>query len=614
MKIKFLAVAVAKKIHILTFFALFFSFLSCANLTSGYVYEKNDNAKYLYIKLESGERYLSIYSDSRSITAPSIDLSDSTIQSYNFYIWGKSSTGSVAPKKVSFTPADGNTGTIELDFPVTTYSFTLAVTEVEPAELTSTEILNKAIFVGYTQADLSYSKTVKFNLSTNGLKAPGKAFLNFYLDSSTWSDDQVSDLLSNYKVTVGLFDAEGALKSGVWGLENLSKTTAISSGGWFSSILPGTYDMKISMSEQRGEHIICSYSDKIIISPNRTINADVYIPNILLELPKAPSDFKAAYCMDYRFYKGTELIDNGDGTYTSKSGIELSSNDDLEKYDFNTYGILLSWEDNSNNETGFKVTLADLSKINDGVRVPSEIIANLPAVITDSYWKDTVEPFLGQGAVVDVFSPGSYTNSADYIAGSLEKNSTSLVVFGTIGSCYIAKIEAVNAAGLSDACYVSLDEDFNVNVIDKRSDSLQQATYVGKAFSTSENPCRVINRYKIEYNLCGGKIVYTNGPNLVVNNSTYFVKYHTYGEGKIDCYTAPNSAEGTIDNPALLYFGSDSSLTGKRWTRWQNAYYGGTNLIDIIGGTSVVVSPTYTYQKPNDYTGYTSLYLFARYD
>ena len=613
MKIKFLALNVIKKIQILLSFALLFSIFSCTDLASGYVYEKADNAKYLYIKLESGERILAIHSASRSITASSIDLSDSTIQSYNFYIWGKSSSGTVAPKKVFFTPSDSITGTIDIDFPVTTYSFTLAVTETEPDELTSSDILSKAIFVGYTQADLSYSKTVKFNLTTNGLKAPGRASLNFYLDSSTWTDGQVSDLLSNYKVTVGLFDTSGILRSGEWGLESLSKSTPISSGDWFSSILPGTYDIKVSMSEQIGEHLICSYTDKIIISPNREINADVYIPNILLELPAAPADFKAAHCMDYRCYRGTEFVDNGDGSYTSNSGIELSSNADLEKYDFNTYGILFSWMDNSNNESGFKITLADLSKITDGVKVPSEIIASVPAVITDSYWKETVEPFLGQQNVVSEFSPSSYMASANYIGGSLEKNSSAFVVFGTFGSCYIAKIEAMNAAGLSEACYVKLDEDFNVNVIDKRTDSSQQFTYVGKAFASAENPCKVINRYKVSYNLCGGKIVYTNGPNLVVNNSSSFVKYHTYGDGKIECYTAPNSFEGTIDNPALLYFGEDSSLRGNRWTRWQNAYYGGTDLIDIIGGTSVAVDAEYTYQKPNDYTGYTSLYLFARY-
>ena len=445
MKIKFLALNVIKKIQILLSFALLFSIFSCTDLASGYVYEKEDNAKYLYIKLESGERILAIHSASRSITASSIDLSDSTIQSYNFYIWGKSSSGTVAPKKVFFTPSDSITGTIDIDFPVTTYSFTLAVTETEPDELTSSDILSKAIFVGYTQADLSYSKTVKFNLTTNGLKAPGKAYLNFYLENSSWTDEQITSLLNNYKVKVGFFSEDGSVQTPEWGLENLSKTTPIASGNWFASVLPGTYDMKITISEQYGEYLVCSYTDKIIIAPNRTIIADVYIPNILLDTPNAPSDFKAAYCMDYRFYKGTELIDNGDGTYTSKSGIELSSNDDVEKYDFNTYGILFSWKDNSNNETGFKITLADLAKITDGVNVPSEIIANLPDVITDLFWKSTIEPFLGQSDIVSEFLPDGYENSANYIAGTLEKNSCALVLFGTFGSCYIAKIEAMKA-------------------------------------------------------------------------------------------------------------------------------------------------------------------------
>lgn len=569
---------------------------------SGEVFEKNSVTRYVYIILDSGE---SKTVASRSITAPAIDFSSDT-QDYFFYIWGKSSSGTVSPKKVSFESSSSTTGIIELDFPVMTYSFTLAATESEPSELTSSKILEKAIAVGYTNADLTYSKNVKFTLSSNGLSATGKVYLDFYLDSDIWTSEQVSRLTSDFLVTVALYKSNGEAQTAEFGLENLSTTTPVSTENWFASVPAGEYDMVVTMSEGGGEYLVYTYSDKVIVAPNRTINADVYIPNVMLDLPAAPTDFKAAYCMDYRFYS---LYDTDSDTAT-----KLTSNEQIDTYNFNSYGILLSWKDNSNNESGFKVTLADISKISDGTRVPSEIISDVnSAEMTDAIWKQIVEPYEGQTDVVKIFTPSTYETSADYILGSVKKNETSLIVWGNFGSCYIAKIEAMNAAGLSEACYVSLSEDFNVNVYDENYTN-NTAVYTGYAFSTEENPCKVINRYKIVYYLCGGKITYTHGPNSVISNETYLVKYHTYGNGTINCYTASDTSAGTINDPALIYFGSDSALYGKRWSRWQYGAVGGTDLINILGGSTVTVNDDYSYQKPDDYTGYTSLYLFARYD
>ena len=612
MKNKVLVSYIFTKIIFLILAFAAFCLASCSELVSGEVYEKNDISRYMYITLDSGDSTLALKTSSRSITPNPIDLSNS-LQNYYFYIWGKSQTGNFSPKKVDFESSSNSTGTVYLDFPVTSYAFTLAVTDTEITELTSSTIIEKAIFIGYTQADLTYSKTVKFNLSTNGLSAPGKAFLNFYLDSDSWTDEQVSRLLANYTVRVGLFNSNGSAQTAQWGLENLSKTTAVSSQNYFSSIVPGTYDMQVTFYERGGIYQVGIYSDKIVILPNRTINADIYLPNVLLDLPACPTNFKAAYCMDYRFYTVTKRFDNGDGTASTQYGLSLTSNDQIEEYDFNTYGLLFSWQDNSNNETGFKITIADLSKIYDGVLLPSELVASVPSTMTDEFWKQYVEPYQGQSEKVRIFTPDNYSSSLDYFAGSLEKNKTSLIVYGTFGSCYIAKIEAINSAGISQACYVTLDEDFNAYVDDENYTN-NTAVYAGSAFSAPSNPCRVMNRYKISYYLCDGKISYTYGPNTVISSKTWLVKYYTYGESSIDCYTAADTAEGTIDSPALIYYGNDTSLTGKRWNRWQFGSYGGTDLIDILGGSTVTVDENYSYQKAEPYTGYSSIYLFARYD
>ncbi len=607
-----------KKIQILILSLAAFLLSACADLTSGVVYEKSVNAKYMYITLESADTALAITS-ARSITAPAIDFTDPATQNYCFYVWGKSSKGTVSPKKVYFDSSTGSTGTVEIDFPITSYSFVLAVTETEPLEISTTEILKDAIFVGYTNADLSYSKTVKFSLSTGGLKSPGAVYLNFYLDS-TWLDSQVTRLLSNYKARVCFYTKDGVAKSGEMGLEGLSKTVPIYSANWFRSLAAGEYEMRVTIREEGGEQLVYTYSDNVIVAPNRKIEADVYIPNILLDLPEAPTDFKAAHCMDYRFYKGSKstVIDNGDGTYSSQpaeNGIELTSNADIEKYEFTDYGILFSWTDNANNETGFKITLVDVTKIADGHRTTAEILADLPTVMTDSYWNSLVQPFEGQSSIVKVFKPETYKNSSDYILGSLEKNKTSLIVYGSFGSCYIAKIEAVNLAGLSKACYVRLDEDFNVE------------GYVGKAFASASNPCKVINRYKILYHhFQGGTIVYTQGPlaPIVQEPKDYVIEYHTFGEGKLICYSGTSSGEATIENPMLYYFGngiivkkdsggnviSSTPARGTLWSRWTIGSYGGID----YPGTAKQTANGHDYIEPADYTGYTSLYLFARYD
>ena len=573
--------------------------VSCSDIASGEVFENIlYSAKYMYITLDSSDSKVLISKSARSITADAIDLSDSS-QNYYFYIWGKSTKGTVSPKKVNFESTSSTTGTVELDFPITTYTFTLAVTETEPSELTTTEILSNAIFISYTQADLTYSTNVKFNLSTNGLTSPGKAYLNFYLDSDTWTDEQVSRLLSNFKIKVGFFKENGSAQTSEWGLESLSKTVPVSTSNWFASVASGSYDMKVTFSEQGGEYLVYEYSDKIIILPNRTINADIYLPNVLLNLPVAPSEFKAAYCMDYRFYS---VYDSTTDTVT-----KLTSNNQIDDYDFNTYGILFSWTDNSNNESGFKITLADLSKITDGTLLPSQIIASVPSVMTDSFWNQYVTPFIGQDDVVKVFTPDNYNSMLDYYAGSVKKNETSLIVLGNFGSCYIAKIEAINPAGLSDACYVTLNEDFNVGVYDTNYTN-NTAVYTGTAFSSDSKPCNVINRYKIAYYFDDGLLSYTYGPNTVISSKNRKIEYHTYGDGEFFCPAARNTAEGTIDVPALIY-------SNNYWKKWVLNSIGGADLITTVGGsTTVTVDETYSYQKPNDYTGYTSLYLFARYD
>ncbi|MCR5123879.1 MAG: hypothetical protein K6B43_01650 [Treponema sp.] len=528
----------------------------------------------------------------RTIIAPEIDLSDS---SYNFYIWGKSSESSVAPKKVSFSAIDEGMGTIPIDFPISTYCFTLAVTSETPSSLTdSSEILRKAVLVAYSSADLSYSTTVQFHLSAIGLKTYGDMNLSFCLDDS-WTDDEIADLNENWNVRVGLFevdtgDAVSSFPSVA--LSGLGKTVPLSLDTY--SAIAGTYNLVVSMKKNGGTASY-TYSDTLIVAPNRVITETVYIPNVIEYAPAAPSDFKAAYCTDERIYYDTIAL--SDGVSASISADPSSENE---------YALLLSWRDNSVSESNFKVTLVAVSKMGT--------MPEIPAVMTDADWTRITNGYLGNKAVVTVYDENCIYEDS-YFAGSLSKNSTSLILYVPFDVCYIAKIEAVNDAGISAACYATVNSDFNVNVYDTNYGN-NTAVYSGKAFSTVYNPCNVINLYKVVYNLSGGALMwYKDG--LLQQNEGPLLEYAVYGSYSFICPFSDVSA-ATEDSPSLVYIytGDDASAAyNSRWTHWKLNSVSGTNLIDAsVGGTTVTVDSSYSYQKPNNYTGYKSLYLCACYD
>jgi len=587
-------------------------FLGCADIISGYVFEKEDSpSRYMYVTMEP--TYHAVSNPSRTIMAPVIDYS-ANVSNYYFYIWGKSASGTVTPHAVTFSATSNSVGTIELDFPVTSYLFILAATATEfsETELAASSadslILSKALAVGYTNADLSYSRTVNFSLSEKGLSAFGSVYLNFLLDSS-WKDEEVTELLTDYTVKVGIYDSDDKMWDGYGEimLHPLSKTVPVSSGNWFRSVPSGEYDLKINIT-RNSDNLTFSYGDKIIISPNRSINSDVKIPNVVDSVPASPGNFKAAWSMDYKIYS----IYSSD-THSAKT---LTDEDDVDDYNFDGYGLLLKWTDNSNNETGFKITLVDVSKIYSDTVSAAENVANVPAVMTDSYWNALVSSYEGNREIVKVYNATNYFTFPEYIDGSVEKNQNGLILYVPFGSCYIAKIEAENDVGLSKACYATLGESFDLGVYNEHYGN-NTKLYRGRgAFAGN-----VINAYKILYYLHGGNIYYKEN-NTVKKISGCKIGYSTYGDGSIMCPIAETASAGTETVPALLYEANDFTdeyklwyetktgvAFGDRWVKWVKGSVFGTDYdstIEIAGG--------FSYHKPASYTGYNSLYLFVRYD
>ena len=608
---------------LITAFLIGFVFFSCSDIASGYVYEKAsypNGAKYMYISLESGAK-----ANARTLTASAIDFSDKN-KNYCFYIWGESNIYSLSPRKVDFNATDGTTGTIELNFPVATqYTFTLAVTQGEASDISKkNEILKESIFIGYSNADLTNTNTVKFYLSDVNLSGYGSVNVGIILDDS-WSDEQVIDLNENYIVTFGLYYIKsGALLSGhsahpIQGLVN--KTTPFSTESYYQSIEAGTYNFAININK-KGSSTTYSYSDRIIVASNREVNATVYLPNIVERPPVAPKNFKVAHTMNPRIYY----------EYNGETGIatRLSSYDNvnIDDYNVNGYGLLFKWSDESNNETYFKITLVNLTEIYNTEENVKSTIASIPNQMTNSDWESIVGDYETYSAYTTIFDE-NYAACTEYVGGSVEQNSTQLILYVPFGNCYIAKIQAVNDAGESAACYVSFDLGSETFTVTDEKDTESGASYTGNAFMSGSNYSKVINRYKIVYYLNGGTLFKSNDTNSG-KTTDFKISYHTYGETAFFCPTATVSS-ATSSSPALIYYGdgiiikTDSvgniiSRTPENeslWHKWTVDSYFGTDLINIVGGTEVPAEYSetgYPYQKPDAYTGYTSLYLFARYD
>lgn len=609
-----------KILEFLKYFVLFFVvflFISCSDVISGFVFDKEDentSKNYMYITLES-ENKLHSQTGSRSINAPIIEFSTAS-QNYVFYIWGKSSTDTVSPRKVNFNASSDNTGTVEIDFPLSTYAFILAVTENEIPDPSASLILEKAIFVGYSNADLTYSRIIKFSLTTDGLKGKGSVNLNYHLDN-TWTDDEFEILKNYYTISVGIYKKESLVPETVeHAIYFMEKSSVVSGYGWFSEVLAGTYDLIVTIRNASNADLVYYYSDKITFAPNRTISAEFYIPNVVMNVPDAPEDFKAAACMDYRIYNGSAVVDNNDGTYSSVSGINLTSDSQVDGYNFNGYGLLLSWADKANNEQGFRITLIDVSKISTAIKHSYEFVAEVPEVITDSYWQTLINGYESNQDVVKIYNSDNYLYSFDYLGGSLRKNSKGMLIYASFGSCYIAKIEAVNSVGVSKACYAKLDENISISLKNELDDS-KSGLYTGTAFSTPENKSNVINRFKIVYYLNEG-CLYKSLDNRTAPE--FIIDYCTYGTNAILCPSAQSADSATEETPALLNVNAASPLYLKPWRLWKYNSINGQNLIGAnvngtqIEGETIIVNELYSYQKANAYTGYVSLYLFAKYD
>ena len=518
-------------------------------------------------------------------------------------------------------------GKVTVDLEPSNYSFTLVAlleADATAAGITSTtevsSLLDKAVLVGYANADLRYPKEaakVNFYLSSDGLAGTGSVDFKFYLD--TWSDSSkaqkiggegsnkdnnvISDAtikLTTYRTNqlVTGTDSTGVNFTDKYGSDatiayNSSTLTAL------STLTAGTYNIVVSFTK---DGRVYSYSDDVKVLPSQTTSATIGIPDLLVAAPEAPTAFVQTYA-------------------------EPAANDS------DNYYLYFTWADNSKTEQYFEVQLFDITGTTIAVDAENKeetwtdsTVANTYSYTTDFYGlKDTSKP--------------------SWYAGSLQKNNTFAAFYMPLGKRYLARIRAVSEAGESKWVYAqnpTSDDPVSItlSVSEVTAEDVKLAaskTLTGKKFVTN-----IINLYRISY--------MPNGGSFESAQQTVFYFSQTADGTAIMC------PDGTATNAAP--YASNATISLKQgnifWTNWKinqtsgktypsefkqfakdsdtfdssKLYYVSATLTeaDINGNTSYYsIAPTQPTSKeqadgkyyntgiPQNYKGFSNLILYANY-
>ena len=641
------------KIVALTATLMTFLFTSCNNLSTGSSVSgdfKQNIASFEIIAMadsnlvDFSSSTIDLSSDSetaKSIAARTIAPTalDGT-SGLKFYLGGlnKGTSEKVFATNVTFISEGGSTtkGKVTVDLEPSNYSFTLVAlleADATAAGITSTtevsSLLNKAVLVGYANADLRYPKEaakVNFYLSSDGLTGTGSVDFKFYLDN--WSDSSKNQKiggegankdnnvisnatikLTNYRTNalitgtdytgVNFTNKEAATEDST---QNYNPSTINALG----SLQAGTYNLVVSFTKDGRTY---SYSDDVKVLPGQTTSATIAIPDLLVGAPEAPEKFVQTYA-------------------------EPAASDS------DNYYVYFTWEDKSKTEQYFEVQLFDITATtipvnatNDKTTWTDSTSSNTYSYTTDFYGlKDTSKP--------------------SWYAGSLQKNNKFAGFYMPLGKRYLARIRAVSEAGESSWVYAQnptkasesdtdpITVSISIPVSEVTAEDVklgETKTLTGKKFATN-----IINLYRISY--------MPNGGAFDSAQQTVFYFSQTQDRTAIMC------PDGTYDNhaPYVEPTGKISLKQGKIfWTNWKinqtsgktypskfekpsaSADFDATKLYyvtatldtpDINGSTAYYtiasVQPTtkdnaaelfYNTGIPVEYKGFSNLILYANY-
>lgn len=577
---------------------------------------------------------------------------------------------------VDFTAdnADNTKGTVEIKLPVDAYTMELfalvpgataptgapATANTATALTASSDVTNYrkvATLSATAYVDLRYNTTVSFYLTANNIEGKG------YFDI-TMQTDFLIPTNPAWTVTASIVNCDtGALvfptaaaqtiaQDATQHFDTASNNNKLVCDSTAGGIDSGTYLLKVDFLNTVTNKTY-TYSEIVIILPNQNSTGNVLIPDILGKPPIPPSDFVASYETPKTKTANQFVVEFA---WTDACNKEEGYEIDLMRVDDVVAGtpdyFLLpasdtDWAALSATYAGTATKVFDSTFLrtagNDKTKGCKAWAQDLNSVQLLTLTNDNLSSFIGSMA-------GSDTNDKDN--GSLYMSSQHLKILLTLDHRFIARIRAVNEAGDSAYTYLTLPTPatvgdpvttmaaitkgttYNINgdtTVDYTSETdTIQTTLGGVPFPTRATS---INLYRITYNIGDGVFKATDGtsaaPKLVTYN-TQRLKSDGTANASDDSVTilTPNSiVANAMDGIAKADREPTKDIVGvtdglfielklpnddKWWEEWRTDSENGTPY------TTTSVSPAYSDAgaptvKPDFYTGYESLNLFAVY-
>ena len=534
---------------------------------------------------------------SRLIT-PNV-LNYDTASNLKFYVWRKT-TDKVAAyiegslQEISITKVNSTTGTFTLDCARTYVRLEMAaVIPPDPAKEPNWRFnpTDKSSFYlyGSVLVDLRYCTNIDIYLNYNSFEGFGTVSLAPYY---TWN------LPADYEINAGLYkltDDQNAYGSSASVFSATHYTSTPSDPYYYkmeNNVPPGQYNFKVQFAHKTNSKLKFTYSERLVVYANMETKAVIEIPNIIESIPAAPSGLIAGYV------------------------------DSPNEY----YYVEFCWQDNSNNEEGFQIELLDITSVHGNLDVSSDQVAysqyleevvnypshsSLDASTIDAAWK-AASILVGGSEQTKLAAYNSSYKSDISDCGALCANSTYTVFKILYGKRYLARIKAVGYGGDSGYAYLDLFNESGRTFDDIYADPNTDSSKYGGTFTPTAwtydaagtNSATGLGRFKVEYNVCGGKFLDDSSSNDVTSQLSLYAYGNETKSGSFPIMTALNY-EYSLGNTASLKYNNGNSLYAWKW--WK--------LDDAINGENFTYTPdASTPDLPRtSYMGCDNLNLFAYY-
>ena len=400
----------------------------------------------------------------------------------------------------------------------------------------------KLALMGKSYANLKTSRSeIVFTLTTEGVTTPGGVSL-----SGSYTDAEGA--AKSYKA--GLYDLiTGELKYPA--TETTANTTDAKTFAFSAtSVLPGRYSFQIRfyndvVANQASASQIGYWEDLIVVAPGRMTEKTSIDCGKINQSPDSPENLR------------------------------VYLKDDSEEAD--CYTVILTWDDISNNEENFIITIKDYSTVAAGEVY--KILGVEAADPADS--NDKREVFYG---------------SSMNAGGSIRASSTTASIKLPYGKLFDFEIQAQNFVGLSDA-------DADTDGI-QTSPSIKTAATSGAPANATLISAARVNRFTIDYFLNGGTLSLAGTP----YNGTNYVEYasiYDYADNTAKVLNTVLNGKLTIDNATS---GANHLVKGSsKFNGWVKADGTAIANADLITFAGVSVKATYdestavSYSIDDDY-------------